>query len=117
MKYSYSIDEEHYQGQYDSVGSAKEAGFNENYDYDSVWVGENRSLVAHDFVSTHHVLDFIIGNASDECGECAEGWLEKIYNDKDKCAELKALIGDWIEANDPVKFWTVDNVVRINKND
>ena len=117
MKYSYSTDKEHYKGQYDSLEEAKENGFNDNPDCDSLWIGENRTLVAHDFISIPWIIDSIIDNACDECGEFAEGWLDTIYNDKDKLSELKALIGDWIETNDPVKFFTVDNMVMVNRDE
>lgn len=117
MKYSYSLDEEHYTGQYDSVEDAKENGFNDNPDNDSLWIGENLLMTAHNFVNAMNLLESIVENACDECGECAEDWMDDLIKNKEKRSELKALIGNWIEANDPVRFWTVDNVVRINRND
>ena len=117
MKYSYSLDEENYHGQYDSVEVATENGFNDNPDYDSMWIGENRIMTAHDFVNATDLLESIAENACDECGECAEYWLDSLIKNKEKRSELNALIGDWLEANDPVKFWIVDNVVKVNRDD
>jgi hypothetical protein len=113
--FSYSTNEETYQGDYASPEAAAEAGFQDNPDYDSLWIGINKKFTAHDFISVSDILDGIAENAGDECGEAAEDWLVKIEKDPVKRDELCTLLGDWLEANDPVTFCSVDEVIKFER--
>jgi len=114
--YSYSTDEEHFIGHYESYENAAENAFNDIADIDTVFVGENKKHTAHDFIIASRILEDISDVASDEGPECAQDWLhDGLVRNKEKCAELQKLIGDWIELNEPVDFFTVDNIVTFNR--
>lgn len=113
--YSYSTNEENYYGKFASAEEAAETGFKENTDYDSLWVGVNKKFTAHDFISVRAILEQIAENAGDECGEAVGDWLEKLEKNPAKCEELKKLFGDWLEAHEPVTFWSVNQVERVER--
>ena len=116
-KFSYSIDEEHFVGQFASAEEAAETGFEDNPDYDSLWIGTNCIVEAKDFINPFFILENIASNAEDMVGDAAEDWLYELMSNKEKCSDLKLLIAKWIDQNDPVKFWTVDNVVKVERNE
>jgi hypothetical protein len=115
--YNYSTDEENFFGSYDSRESAAEVAFNDNPDVDEVLIGENVKRTAHHFVGAHRILEGICEDAYDEIGECSEDWLSETIKDKEACAELEKIIGDWIEARDPVKFFVVENTQSVLRPD
>jgi len=115
MKYSYSTNEENFYGQYETIEEAIKHGLDDNPDSDSIYIGSNCNHTAHEFISVSNILDDISEAAGDECGESAEDWLEIIHNDNLKKRELAKLIGDWIEANDPVTFYSVADVKRFER--
>ncbi len=109
MTYSYSTDEENFIGHFATADHAAETAFDDFPDIDSVWIGENKKQTAHDFVHALDIIESIAEIASDECGECSEYWLDGLLKNKEKRDELKRLIGDWLEKNEPVYFYTVEN--------
>lgn len=113
--FSYSTDEEYYTGKFETAALAAQQGFADNPEHDEIYIGENTIYNAHDFINTRDILDQIAENATDECGESAEDWLEALTKNKDKRAELTRLIGDWLERNDPVMFWSVSNAQIVKK--
>jgi hypothetical protein len=113
--FSYSTNEEIFQGDYASPEAAAEAGFIDNPDDDTLWVGVNKKFTAHDFISVSDILEGIAENAGDECGEVAEDWLVKIEKDSVKREALRKLLGDWLEAADPVTFCSVDEVIKFER--
>lgn len=118
MTYSYSTDEEHFTGDYESAEEAAQAAFYDDPDIESIYVGEARKMTAHDFVSGHSILELINEAACDDGPESADDWLyDGLAKDKGKCAELEKIIGDWIELHAPVKFFTVDNIVTVHRED
>jgi hypothetical protein len=108
--YSYSTDQSYFYGDYETRESAIENGFNDHPDLETVWVGENKKYTAHDFVSPSDIIESISEYAYEECDEVASDWLCSMMENKEKLAELNKLIGDWLEANEPVRFWTVDDI-------
>lgn len=115
-KYCYSTDGgEYYTGEYDTPESAAENAFNDIADIDTVEIGRIVRKTAHDFINIDMFLDNTSMNAGDECGECSEDWLNVLLKDQAKKDELKTIIGDWIEKNDLVKFWMVEDVVQTTR--
>jgi len=115
-KYSYSTDGgEYFTGEYDTPESAAENAFNDAPDQDQVEIGRIVRKTAHDFVDPWRLLERAQEDAGDECGECSADWLNDLLKDKTKLDELKALIGDWIEKNDPVKFHGIDDIVQTTR--
>lgn len=115
-KYSYSTDGgEYFTSEYDTPESAAENAFNDIADIDTVEIGRIVRKTAHDFVDVEGILENLQDNAGDECGECSADWLNDLLKDKTKLDELKVLIGNWIEKNDPVKFHMVDDIVQTTR--
>lgn len=117
-KYCYSTDGEYFTGEYDTPQSAAENAFNDIADIDQVEIGRIVRKTAHDFVSDWSIesfFNYVQGEAGDECGECADDWLEGLLKDQTKMNDLRTLVGDWIEKNDPVKFWAVDDIVQTTR--
>lgn len=115
--YSYSRNEEQFIGEFDTPEDAATEAFSDDTDLESVLVGENQKKTAHDFVDGALILGAATEIAYDEVGEVSEDWLSGLLCDKDKCAELKKLVGDWIEAQEPPQFWTVKNARKITRAD
>ena len=115
MKYAYSTDNEYYYGDFESINDAINKCKNDNPYANEVWIGEKSIVSAHNFTNGKIILEYIAESAYCEVGESAEDWLQKLITDKNKCVELQKIIGDWIERNDPVKFFTVDNEILINE--
>lgn len=110
--YSYSPDEENFYGDYATAEEARINGLNNEPDSDSIYIGENIKHTAHDFISAENLLEELMEEAANECGESAEDWLDALIRNKSKCAELTKIIGDWLEINAPVKFWSVKNIIE-----
>lgn len=115
MTYSNCTDGEFFHGEFETAEDAAVDAFNENEELKSVEVGENHKSPASFYVAPGNILDEIAQFASEECGEIADGWLEGLVRDKAKKAELKKLVGDWIEANEPPTFWRVENTRTITR--
>lgn len=115
MRYSYSFDEEVYFGDFDELEKAANSGFKERPEVDKLWVGERHDPEPHDFILPESILESLLCNAYDECGDLCGDWLSGILKDSEKLKELKTLIGDWVQANDPPKFWVVTHPVLFKK--
>ena len=114
--YSYSTNQEHFVGHFESAESAAITAFNDIPDIDSVEVGVNNILTAHAFVKAREILQVISDNACDKGPEQAADWLHNdLMKNKEKCAELEKLIGDWIEEQEPVNFFSVDEIVNYDR--
>ncbi len=111
--YSYSFDEEQYYGDYPSVEDAIADAVDSMDEGQNIFVGENKRYTAHHFVDPSILLEQAMDRADDEVGEWSEGWLGGTLHDYTKMAELKKLVGDWIQANDPPQFYSVVNVREI----
>lgn len=116
--YSYSTDGETFYGTF-ATPEAAAADYLRNGDDDSsVEVGRNERRTANDYVGKHHIeslLEMVGENAYEECGDCAESWLSDMTKDTDQLTELKRVVGDWIQSNDPPGFWHVEDIRRITR--
>jgi hypothetical protein len=115
--YAYSTDEENFTGEFNSPEEAAADCFHNFSDVDTVFVGIKHTLTAHDFIDPVYLLEKISDEAYNECGSAALEWLDKIQESKAKREELKKLIGDWLEANAPVTFFKVDDVIEYARED
>ena len=83
MKYSYSQNEEDFNGLCDSVEDAILESLSEYGDeYDTVFIGEALQKTIGGYFRQSHVenlLEQLAEDAADECGECAEDWLHGPY--------------------------------------
>jgi hypothetical protein len=115
LKHSYSLDEEHFDGDFDSDVAAAEAAFSKNPAINSVFTGVNTPYAAQDFINGRLLMEIIGEEAYDECGEPAFDWLHNLQEDILKLAEFEKLIGDWLEQNAPVVFFTVDEIQEFTR--
>jgi hypothetical protein len=102
-----------FNGEYQTAQDAAKAAFVNYGKRKSVWVGEIKRNSAHDFIDGQSVLEDALCQATDEVGEWCEDWLNLLIRNSEKCSELQKLVGDWIEENDPVTFFTVHDVREI----
>jgi hypothetical protein len=117
MTYSYSINEENFRGDFETAEQAAAEAFKNNPDYDTVWVGVNIHHKAHDFIYPDELLEIIAEKAYENQLGDDNPWLYMLIKNKEKCAEFKKLIGDWLELNEPVNFWEVDNIEVVERGD
>lgn len=86
MKYSYSDNEETFNGNCDSIGEALSEALDNYYDEEGViYVGENTQKTIGTYLNENHVeslLEFLAEAASEECGEVADDWLQRPYIQK-----------------------------------
>lgn len=116
MTYSRSTDQEYYYGEFDTEEEAAEIAFNDDSDLETIWVSEVIPTIAHNFVNPRYILECIAESAYDE-HECADDWLVDLIKNSDKMAELKKLLGDWIQSNEPPDFWSVGKEKEIRRED
>jgi len=116
-RFSYSIDEERYQGDFCSPEDAAEEAFYSNPDIDSIWVGKNIYKTAHDFVNPRRIIEAAQELAFDDYNELVETWLDELLKNKEKTAELKQLVGDWIQSNEPIDCFGVEKEHEISRLD
>jgi hypothetical protein len=112
--FAYSYDEECYFGEFNSPQSAAEEAFTDE-SIDFVWIGEMVKPTTIQFICGMSILENIQENGSLECGESAGSWLDKIIASKEKIIELEKYIANWINANDPITFFTVKNVRKVSR--
>ena len=113
--YSYSIEDELYNGEFDSPDTAAAEAFYDYPELEAVSVGENRKHTAHFYVSADRILEDVTERAYDECGGASEDWLDGVMHNVDKKAELEKLVGDWLQAQEPPNFWRVANTRQITR--
>ena len=113
--YSYSIEDELYNGEFDSPDTAAAEAFYDYPELEAVSIGENRKHTAHRYVSADRILEDVTERAYDECGEASEDWLDGVMHNVDLKAELERLVGDWLQAQEPPNFWRVANTRQITR--
>lgn len=98
MKYCISTDGERYEGEYDTEADALAEAF-EDYDYESVTLGttEGKAKISSYLTKwcIEAMLENIIANAGDECGEISEEFLSDVS--KDQLEELVGPVGKLLE--------------------
>ena len=115
--FSYSTNEDNFFGDFETPEDAAYTCFEQHPDVDVAYIGNRHNYTAHYFVDPGFLLDKIASEAFNECGSSANDWLEKFKEIKPKRDEFKKLIGDWLEANDPVTFFSVDDVLEYQRPD
>lgn len=111
MKYSYSTDEEHFTGQFDSAEEAATVGFSETEE-NTLFVGESvRPTPPED----HNFVDLIIEHVQcqDEYqGDWAENWPDATDAQKEEFeADIRRVFAAWLDKHSlRPAFWTVANV-------
>ena len=85
MTYSYSIDEENFQGDYETAEQAAVDGFDIFPDVDTVWVGLNIRHTAPDYVDTQDILERIAENAYEHQIDGDTHWLSRLIKNQQKC--------------------------------
>jgi hypothetical protein len=113
--YSYSIEDELYNGEFDSPDTSAAEAFYDYPELEAVSIGENRKHTAHRYVSADRILEDVTERAYDECGEASEDWLDGVMHNVDLKAELERLVGDWLQAQEPPNFWRVANTRQITR--
>jgi len=124
--YAYSIDEEHYEGSYDTAEEAAADGFADR-DYEpnsTVSVGEIvRPSVEELIPSFTDICDSMIERACEIAGDFGDGYLSDAYTqynknraeiEKDYAAAVVAIFEKYGFETEPY-FFTVKNVVLIDK--
>ena len=108
-KYSYSHDEEHYHGEFDSPEEAlAESG------EDAAFVGENRPPTPpEDFWRAEDWLEHV-SVQDDYSVYAADGWDESTRKQRAELeGEVRKVLAAWLDRHDlRPKFWLVDNVKR-----
>lgn len=111
-QFSYSFDQEHYIGKFDTIelalAAANAATSLEPGASITVWVGEVEEIDVAALVDVDQIIEMMIEQASDFAGEAAEGWLFSVTSDQKE--ELQKLVTDWVQRVDSPSFWGVDAV-------
>lgn len=111
MKYSYSIDHETFEGDYDSREEAARAAFEEDPDIQSVSVGVNRDpsewMTAKRIGSD--VIERMTEDLSDEVGEASENF----FRTKEQTEELGRLILAWIQQTGGFECYGVKDIMEV----
>ena len=114
--YSYSFDEELYDGTFSSVEEAVEAAFNEYPSRNVVWVGENYQPHAEGYIDADLVIEHI--TCQDEyCVDGADGWPDASKEQLQELTDaLQKVVGDWLDKHKlRERFFLVQNVQRIER--
>ena len=116
--YSYCADGETFYGTFATPEEAAADYLRDGDDDSSVEVGRNERRTAHNYVGQYHIeslLEMVVENAYEECGDCAESWLSDLTKDVDQLTELKQVVGEWIQKKEPPGFWHVEYIRRITR--
>ena len=110
MTYSYSTNQENYHGDFETREAALAEAY-ALYPGVPVWTGENSKKEAADFIDVSDLFENAQCQAEDECGEAAEDWLPVHFKKElERKAELREIIGKFMQEHWPVNFWAVEAV-------
>lgn len=87
----------------------------ENPRFDQAIVGEADYPKAHYFVSATKILEEVNHHAYYTYSESSGDWLINLILSDEKCAELKKLVGDWIESQEPPPFFKLGNIKKFTR--
>ena len=118
MKYSYSTDGEMFHGLCASKEEAIEEGSADSIDSEDIYIGEAVEKTIGAYLTNSHVanlLDSIIENAGEECGEATKGWLrlpkEELNN---LTCQIQAVLEEWAtQSGYQPNFYHVENVEQV----
>ena len=108
--YSYSIDEESYEGEFDTRDEAIKEAFATYPDADTVYTGLNQHYEPDYEYAAKAALESLEVEAYDQCGEHAEGW-DIAYN-KTIIECISQAIKEAVEELDKPLFYTVTEVIQ-----
>lgn len=114
MGYSWSVNEENYQGEFATREEAVEEGI-DDVDCDegqqaTIWTGRNVPFEPSPDWLGSIVIEHISENGFEECGDAATDWYDRITPEQ-KIA-LGKLIVEAVERICPVQFWHVEDVQK-----
>lgn len=140
MKYSYSDNEETFYGTADSRIAAISGALDDYPDAETIWIGEATAKTIGSYFGRYDaesLLERLQESASEECGECAEDWLEgpqfpraakdfpkeehavvqQAWKDNRRdyleslAVKIRAALEEWATENDEQPgFWHIDEV-------
>lgn len=113
--YSYSANGEVFTGEFESPDVAASAYFKDEPFSTVVEVGLSTKRHAEYYVHGEEIIEGIAMHAMDHVGEVADSWLEDLGRNEVAKNELEKIIGDWVQKNDPPKFWYVDSIRTITR--
>lgn len=117
-KWCYSYNAENYYGDLNTKEEAIEEAKSEyGDDYNVIYVGQ--AVRPNTSVSADHLIDEIYESVRDECGEYAEGYLERVDPKDQSILEerINEVVGKWLkEFKYEPTFYTVTNVEEIQIN-
>lgn len=118
MTYSYSINEENYDGQYDTPEEAAQACFHEYPDREACWVGEAVRPQPEHLITASDVIEHIL-NFEDQFGWEGADWPEASKQElADLDARLTKVMEEWMDAHDlRPKFWNIENARVFKRED
>lgn len=113
-KYSYSYDEESFQGRFDSPEEAAREAFEQDEDREMCWVGEIADpSQPESFFNARDWLDHV-SEQDDYSMECAEDW---DTSNKEQRQELekrvREVLAEWLDRHKlRPKFWLIKNAKK-----
>lgn len=108
-EYTWSSDEERYNGRFDSPHDALMDAIATGADVGSkISIAEVVPISASQLVSADQIIEQARCMAGDLAGEAGEDYLSIVSKEQEQ--ELKALVAAWMDKVEPVYFWGVDNV-------
>lgn len=118
LLYSWSENEHDELWQHGRFGSIEDciADAKENYEMkpgDTIAVGE--CFIHEVYVDANDVLEILENEAYENCGEAAEGWVDRTGDQEEELSEaLTECVRKWLKktGNEP-KFWHIDSVRTI----
>lgn len=115
ITYSYSTDEEHYNGDFSTREEAAQVGLAENEEIDLIFVGENVPPNPQDKIDAEEMFQHIRDCHEENFSlECADNWRPE---DSPHLNELESMLGaallEWMKKYDQVpRFFTVENITQ-----
>ena len=107
--YSYTRDGKCFEGGFSSPDEAAQAAFDDDPSLQYVYVGRNITFRASEFVNGYEIIEGAMDAAN------SEDWLFNTLRDSTKLKELEAIIGDWMEQQEPIAFFKVEDIQKISR--
>ncbi len=116
-KYAYSIDEESYDGEFETMDAAIAEGFACHEDCDVLWIGKIVIPEIKQFVHAEKILEMIAEYTCEDHGEYAQEWFDSMRDHNEKHEELETIISEWINEHHPITFFSVEDVEMVTRED
>lgn len=113
MRYCWSKNEENFTGDFETREEALAEAKRENPDYTVFWTGESQPKTAANFINVDNLFEDMQCAADDVAGEASEDWLPTHWkSETEKKADLCDLIAKFVDEHWPVKFFSVENIIK-----